>query len=81
MRFVYEGEYREFRGYVFAHGKPVTIRDRGTLEAIAKDPTFKEYHEEAKGPETAEEVLKYTCEKCGKFVKQGIYMHRKWCKG
>ena len=46
MKYVYTGgQYTEFRGYVFAFGKPTTIRDRGTLEAIAKRQDFKQYVE------------------------------------
>jgi hypothetical protein len=61
MKYVYTaGKYAEFRGYVFANGNPVTILDRGTLEAIAKRPDFKEAKDEQKVEETpaAPEVLK-----------------------
>lgn len=44
MKYIYTGgPYTEFRGYVFINGKPTTISDRGTLEAIAKRPDFKPY--------------------------------------
>ena len=42
-QYVYEGPYTEFRGYVFANGKPTTVTDRAALEAIAKRPDFKVY--------------------------------------
>ncbi len=55
QKFVYTASpYREFRGYVFANGKPVTITDRGALEAIRRDPTFEEYHEETTESKTSE---------------------------
>ena len=75
MRYVLTDQaYREFRGHVFIKGKPVTIIDRGTLEAIKKEPAFEEYHEQqAQDPDS--------CPKCGKVVKQGKYMHVKFCKG
>lgn len=37
------GAYREFRGYVFANGKPTTIRDSATVEALKRMPEFKPY--------------------------------------
>lgn len=58
MKYVFtEGPYREFRGYVFANGNPVTITDRGTLEAIQKDHSFRRYDEEIQRQEAPEEVL------------------------
>ena len=57
MKYVYEGQYKEFRGHVFANGKPVTITDRGTLEAIEKNISFRRYDEEIERQETTEEVL------------------------
>ena len=60
MKFVYTGgKYREFRGYVFANGNPTTVTDRGTLEAIAKDPTFRKVDEEPVPP-PARPVLRRT---------------------
>lgn len=35
-------DYREYRGYVFAWGKPTEIRDRGTIEALTGHPDFDE---------------------------------------
>ena len=47
MKYVYTGgPYIEFRGYVFAHGKPTTILDKGTLLALAKRLDFKEVKDE-----------------------------------
>jgi hypothetical protein len=81
MRYVYTGgNYREFRGYVFCHGKPVTIKDRGTLAAIARERDFEEYHEPE--PVLPEPVVDPdACPKCGRIVKQGRYMHIKYCEG
>lgn len=62
MKYAYEGEYREFRGYVFWRGKPVTITDQGTVEALEKEPHFRRIEDEevqrqdAK-EDAAEEVL------------------------
>jgi hypothetical protein len=54
MKFVYTGgPYTEFRGYVFAYGKPTTVLDRGALEAIAKRADFKEWKDEPQEVETA----------------------------
>lgn len=76
-QFVFQGKYTTYRGYVFAHGKPTTITDRGTLTDIARNPMFREVTE-APEPVVADP---YDCPKCGKNVKQGHYMHVKWCKG
>lgn len=58
MKYVCVDGYREFRGRVFAFGRPVEITDPGTLEAISHNPYFKEVPDE-KVQETAEtEVLK-----------------------
>ena len=78
MKYVHEG-YREFRGYVFRWGLPVDITDRGTLEAVKRDPSFKEFKDEEKAA-TETEVLD-ACPKCGKVVRQGRYLHVKHCKG
>ena len=75
MRYVYTGgAYRQFRGYVFANGLPTTVSDRATLEAIAKDPTFR-------AAEDAPPQDPDGCPKCGKVIKQGRYMHVKFCRG
>jgi hypothetical protein len=51
MRYVYTaGPYTEFRGYVFVNGKPTTIRDKGTLEALAKRTDFSLYVEPVAEP-------------------------------
>lgn len=39
-------DYREFRGYCFAWGKPTEIRDRGTIEALTGHPDFEEVRDE-----------------------------------
>jgi hypothetical protein len=79
-QFIYTGgKYREFRGYVFANGNPVTILDRGALEAIRKDATFKQVDQaqEAETIATAETG----CPKCGKIIGRGRAIHVKYCKG
>lgn len=49
MRYVYTGgPWREFRGYVFALGKPVSILDKATEAAIAREKDFKPYEEAEK---------------------------------
>ena len=41
QKFVYTGgKYREYRGYVFANGEPVTVRDGATAAALAKMGDF-----------------------------------------
>ena len=43
QKFVYTGgKYREYRGYVFANGEPVTVRDGATAAALAKMRDFRQ---------------------------------------
>ena len=42
-QYVYEGAYTEFRGYAFVNGKPTTVSDRATQDALAKRHDFKVY--------------------------------------
>jgi hypothetical protein len=83
-QYVFEGKYREFRGYVFCNGNPVTITDRGTLEAIEKDETFKRIEaEEKQAPAEPAPVLNTEyriCSKCGKGFTRGFTMHERFCK-
>lgn len=82
MKFIYDGEYKEFRGYVFKWSKPTDVTDKATIEILLKDPLFWRCDEEAKETPKENAVLdKYACPKCGKHVKQGHYMHVKHCKG
>lgn len=90
MKYVYtEGPYKEFRGYQFVNGKPVTILDNGTVEALSKRSDFRRVDdEERKDPdegknadERQEALLGIACPKCGRVVMRGRYMHIKYCKG
>ncbi len=96
MKYVYDGEYCEFRGRVFAWRHPVDITDRGTLEAIARNPSFKKYPDdvvlntEFSGKPRVTTVIEKVdyfdmnpdaCPKCGRTVTQGKYLHIKFCKG
>lgn len=75
MRFVCtNSNYRTFRGYVFAHGKPTTVTDRASIEALKRHHEFVECEDEVQADPHA-------CPKCGRVVKQGHYMHVKYCKG
>jgi hypothetical protein len=78
-QYIFNGKYREFRGYVFCNGNPVTIKDRGALEAIKKDPSFIKVDpaQERELIATAEQG----CPKCGKVIGRGRTMHVKYCKG
>jgi len=78
-QYVYTGKYREFRGYVFCNGKPVTIQDRGTLEAIAKEKDFLRYvPPECEAAPIADENA---CPKCGNVFARGLTMHVRFCRG
>ena len=41
MKFIYNGSYAHFNGYVFAFGKPVEVSDRATQAALLKKPGFR----------------------------------------
>ena len=58
MKFIYTGgPYTEFRGYVFVNGKPTTISDRATLDALALRQDFKQYVEPVASPVVAPAVV------------------------
>ena len=85
MKFVYNGQYKEFRGYVFFNRNPVNVSDACTRDILLKDKNFYQFdaHSVPIEPQLKIEVetSKYECKKCGKYVKQGHYMHERWCKG
>lgn len=85
MRFVYtQGKYREFRGYVFMYGQPTSVTDHATIEALLQREDFKPVVEEQKRDEPKTETAAApdgTCPKCGRYIRQGRYMHIKFCRG
>lgn len=83
MRYAYTGKYREFRGHVFANGNPVTILDKGTLEAIQREPDFvKVEDEKVEETKAAETVLApNSCPKCGRQLHaKGAHFHIRACR-
>ena len=40
IQYRFTGQYREYNGYVFANGRPVTITDNATLNALQRMPEF-----------------------------------------
>lgn len=84
MRYAQDNEpIRWFRGYVFLKGTPVEIKDRCTADLLSKDNAFRRIEDE-KVEETAEEtrvLASDACVKCGKVVRQGRYMHERYCRG
>lgn len=42
-QFVFKGAYKEYRGYVFANGSPVTIKDESTDKLLRTLPDFEIY--------------------------------------
>lgn len=89
MKFIYtEGKYHEFRGYVFSYGQPTTVTDQATIDLLLARDDFKPLAEATKEDaqtQPASEVQASTdadtCPKCGRYVKQGRYLHIKFCKG
>lgn len=53
MRFIYNGSYTQFNGYVFAFGKPTEVTDRATQAVLMKKPGFRKVDDEEKAPEAA----------------------------
>lgn len=85
MRFSYvEGPYTQYWGYTFANGLPTTVPDKATQERLLRDSRFRRIDDEEEKQETAEaEVLNSpdACPKCGRVIRQGKYMHVKYCQG
>jgi hypothetical protein len=90
VTFTCTDQYRQFRGYVFAHGNPVTVTDRATIEACLKDPSFKKVEtvgriESLNGDalisKPGDVIYTSGCPKCGKDIRRGKAMHIKHCKG
>lgn len=80
MKYVFDGEYAQFRGYVFSHGKPTEINDRGTLEEIKNHPAFRPF-EEVTAVVAEQKPDPKACPKCGKVIGRGRYFHEKYCAG
>lgn len=80
-----QGDYAHYRGYLFAFNKPTTVADPATVAALRKQPAkFKEIADAEEIKEApAAEILndKDACPKCGRIVRQGKYMHVKFCRG
>lgn len=80
--YIYNGNYREFRGYMFWNGTPVEITDLGTQEEIKKDKSFVLVDEKSLG-EGTQPALSYdgpTCPKCYRHFRRGLAMHIRFCK-
>lgn len=80
FRFI-EGDYAQFRGYVFMYGKPTKVTDRATIEELKRSPVFEEVKDETQETAPKAAVLTDECPKCGRIVKRGKYFHQKYCKG
>jgi len=42
MKFIFNGQYASYRGYVFAYGKPTDVKDPCTVRALRAMPNFTE---------------------------------------
>ena len=91
MQFIYtHGPWREFRGYVFAWGKPTDVKDQATINALSTNPLFKRIEDEIyqapqakaiEAPASPKVLDPHACPKCGRIVKQGKVLHIRWCRG
>ena len=87
MRFVCSENYTQFWGYVFAYGKPTDVIDKATILRCRADKRFKEIPdgeekiEEGREAQAVQMLDANACPKCGKVVRQGRFMHEKYCKG
>lgn len=87
MRFVCSEPYVQFWGYMFQHGRPVDVHDRGTIERCLHDSRFRRLddEEEVKGQAPDAKAVQMldprACPKCGRIVMRGRYLHIKHCKG
>lgn len=86
MKYVFNGLYRQYRGYVFAQGHPVDVTDSATLELIKREPDFQPYEEkpdekaQIQAPDPAPVLKGKECSVCHKLIPRGWYMHQKYCK-
>lgn len=82
MKFIYDGDYAVKDGVTFLFRNPTTVDNKATIERLKKDPLFRIYDEEkAEATAEAEVLTSDTCPKCGRYVKQGKFLHVKFCKG
>ena len=86
MKYVFDGNYAQFRGYVFSHGKPTEITDVGTLEEIKRHPAFKPFVEVCINTHSEPVPFPFetkpdpkACPKCGRVIGRGRYFHVKYC--
>ncbi len=85
MRFVTQERVIDFHGHIFFRGVPVTVRDKATVARCLSDPRFhpvEEAKDETQEAQAAPQVLDpHACDKCGRIVRQGMFLHRRHCKG
>lgn len=83
MKFVYQGQYKEFMGRTFWYGKPTEVTDLATIKALEKRKDFVKLEQEEKMEVNGSKAspIPDVCPKCGKTVKRGKFMHAKHCKG
>jgi hypothetical protein len=79
MKFVYDGDYAVRDGVTFMFGNPTTVENKGTIQKLLKDPSFRRCDEE-KAEETAETKVLGECPKCHKVFPRGLTMHIKFCR-
>lgn len=85
MKFIHVGgDIADFGGHTFMFRNPVDVTNRATIASLLKNPKFRKFENE-KEIEIPKEKKVLTegkaCSKCGKVLRQGIYLHEKYCKG
>ena len=55
-QFVYKDKYIQFRGYIFANGNPVPIKDEATDRILRSHPDFKIFEPKVEPVQVLEEA-------------------------
>ena len=93
MKFIHVGgDIADFDGYTFMFKNPVDVTNQYTIDRLMKNPkfivvessdvSFTQLNDNLNRIMVETKVTASTvCKKCGKQLKQGIYLHEKYCKG
>ena len=82
---LYKEETSEWARHIRSQDRPEVSNLMKQVDAIIdKGPEWADYFEATVKASAEPEKVSYkegNCPKCGKYLKKGMYMHVKWCKG
>jgi len=77
MKFIHiAGDYRCVDGHTFLFRNSVTVENKTTIAKLLTDNDFEVVNERQVTVASPD-----ACPKCGRIIKQGKFMHAKYCKG